>query len=86
MHYKPWIPTMNVVVEFKLIILEREKLDATRLGHMRGISLIPCDKYFLNALMECWCDETNTFHLLMGEIMIILDDIHHILWVPWRVH
>lgn len=47
-----------------------------------GVTHIPCDKYFLTALMKHWCNNTNTFYLSMVEMTITLDDIHCIL----RVH
>jgi len=53
----------------------------SKLGYMRGVSCIPCDKYFLKVLMEHWLDDNNKFHLSTGEIIITLFDIHHILQV-----
>lgn len=79
MRCEPWITTMNIIMKFELIVIERALLDATGLGHMRGMSCIPCEKYFLTTLMKHWCDETNTFHLPTRDIMIMLADIHRIL-------
>lgn len=61
-----------------------EQLDDTRLIHMRSISHIPYDKYFLTTLIEHWCDDTNICHLSTREITITLVDIHRILWVPMK--
>jgi len=49
---QPWIPTMNITTKFELTTIERAWLDVARLGHMRGMSCILCEKYFLIVLMK----------------------------------
>lgn len=66
---------------FVLTPNERGCIETMKLSHLRGIMCIPCDKYFLISLMEHWFDDTNTFHFSIGEMMITLIDIHHIIWV-----
>ena len=36
----------------------------------------------ITALVECWCLETHTFHLLHGEMGITFQDIEVMLGVP----
>lgn len=79
MRCDPWILAMDVAIDFVLTTEEREQLELFILNHTRGIMHIPYDKYFLTSLMEHWCDDTNKFHLPMGEMKIILTNIHHIL-------
>ena len=40
------------------------------------------DHTLITALVECWCLETHTFHLLHGEMGITLQDIELMLGVP----
>lgn len=49
---------------------------------MRYALHVPCDKYFLIVLMDHWCDDTNIFHLPIGDITITLTNIHRILQLP----
>lgn len=75
---------MDMVIDFVFMLDKRGQLVAFKISHLRGIMCIPYDKYFLITIMEHWCDDTNTFHMLMGEMTITLIDIHHILWVPMK--
>lgn len=75
---------MDVAIDFMLTTKERAHLDSSILSNMRGVTHILCDKYFLISLMEYQCNNTNIFHLPMGEMTIILTNIHHILWVPMK--
>lgn len=84
MRCNPSSPIMDVATELMLTTKERRCLDVSELGHMRVVTYIPCDKYFLITLIEHCYDNTNIFHLLMGEITIILVDIYRILWVPMK--
>ncbi|QHN91897.1 uncharacterized protein DS421_17g578980 [Arachis hypogaea] len=35
-----------------------------------------------SALVECWRPETHTFHLLVGEVTVTLEDVNYILGLP----
>lgn len=43
------------------------------MGHDRGLVM---------AFIEKWRLDTDTFHLPFGEVIITLEDVHHILGLP----
>ncbi|CAN1769709.1 Protein MAIN-LIKE 2, partial [Linum perenne] len=45
----------------------------------------PC-KELVTALIERWCLETNTFHILQGEAIITLEDVEVLIDLPTRGH
>jgi len=34
--------------------------------------------------MERWFKKIDTFHVPIGEITIVLEDVHRILWLPMK--
>ncbi|PKA50866.1 Serine/threonine-protein phosphatase 7 long form like [Apostasia shenzhenica] len=45
------------------------------------MNFIRIDHNLITTLIECWSPETNTFHLLIGEMTVTLQDIAVILGV-----
>ncbi|CAN1131180.1 Serine/threonine-protein phosphatase 7 long form homolog, partial [Linum perenne] len=44
----------------------------------------PCKELVVTALLERWCPETNTFHLLQGEATITPEDVEVLTGLPTR--
>ncbi|CAL1408214.1 unnamed protein product [Linum trigynum] len=40
------------------------------------------DASLITALVECWCPETSTFHMPLGEVMITLEDVATLSGLP----
>ncbi|XP_028186336.1 protein MAIN-LIKE 1-like [Glycine soja] len=55
---------------------------ATRLSPLIGCSVVTGDPGLISAFVERWHRETNTFHLSVGELTIILDDVLSLLHLP----
>ena len=55
---------------------------ATRLSPLIGCSVVTDNPELISAFMERWHRETNTFHLLVGELTITLDDVSSLLHLP----
>ncbi|RYR69806.1 hypothetical protein Ahy_A03g016354 [Arachis hypogaea] len=49
-----------------------------RVGKMRGHSAL------LSALVERWRPESHTFHLSVGEVTVMLEDVSYILGLPFN--
>lgn len=43
--------------------------------HLSFLKRVQLDHALLNALVERWLRETQTFHLRFGEIMVLLKDV-----------
>ncbi|QHO50932.1 uncharacterized protein DS421_1g26550 [Arachis hypogaea] len=50
--------------------------------HASQIGIVQCQKALVNALVERWHPETHTFHLLIGECAVTLEDVAMILGLP----
>ncbi|XP_020967422.1 protein MAIN-LIKE 1-like [Arachis ipaensis] len=46
------------------------------------IGVVQCQKALVNALIERWHPDTHTFHLLIGECAVTLEDVAIILGLP----
>ncbi|KAL5141605.1 Protein MAIN-LIKE 1 [Glycine soja] len=55
---------------------------ATGLSPLIDCSVITGDPGLISAFVERWHNETSTFHLLVGELTITLDDVSSILHLP----
>lgn len=53
----------------------------TGLAHLPGIMFDRHDHALITAFLERWQPETNSFHLLEGEVTITLEDVHRILGI-----
>ena len=51
----------------------------TELSPLIGCSVVTDDPGLISAFVERWHRETNTFHLLVGELTITLDDVASLL-------
>ncbi|CAI0430854.1 unnamed protein product [Linum tenue] len=38
----------------------------------------------ISAFLERWQPDTKTFHMLFGEMSILLHDVHHFLRIPFE--
>ncbi|XP_021756191.1 protein MAIN-LIKE 1-like [Chenopodium quinoa] len=56
-----------------------ELIDGSGLSHLPGIMLRRFDWPLISTFVERWQPDTNTFHMLFGEITIMLYDVYHIL-------
>jgi len=54
----------------------------TRLSSLITCSLETGDRGFLSTFAERWHKKTNNFHLPIGELIIILDDVTSLLQAP----
>ncbi|XP_057760095.1 serine/threonine-protein phosphatase 7 long form homolog [Arachis stenosperma] len=59
-----------------------EHLRVTRFYHASQIGVVQCQKALVNALIERWHPDTYTFHLLVGECAVTLEDVALILGLP----
>ncbi|XP_025661352.1 serine/threonine-protein phosphatase 7 long form homolog [Arachis hypogaea] len=57
-------------------------LRLTGFYHASQIGVVQCQKALVNALIERWHPETHTFHLLIGECAVTLEDVALILGLP----
>jgi len=55
---------------------------ATGLSPLIDCSVITGDPELISAFVERWHGETSTFHLLVGELTITLDDVSSLLHLP----
>ncbi|KAL5185008.1 Protein MAIN-LIKE 2 [Glycine soja] len=55
---------------------------ATGLSPLIGCSVVTGDPGLISAFVERWHRETSTFHLLVGELTITLDDVSSLLHLP----
>ena len=55
---------------------------ATGLSPLIGCSVVTNDPRLIFAFFERWHRETSTFHLLVGELTITLDDVSSLLHLP----
>ncbi|XP_028206320.1 protein MAIN-LIKE 1-like [Glycine soja] len=55
---------------------------ATGLSQLIGCSVVTSDPRLIFAFMERWHRETGTFHLLVGELTITLDNVSSLLHLP----
>ncbi|KAL5154160.1 Protein MAIN-LIKE 1 [Glycine soja] len=49
---------------------------------IEGLVVVTGDPGLISAFVERWHNETNTFHLPVGELMITLDDVSSVLHLP----
>ena len=54
----------------------------TRLSPLIACSVDNDDRGLLSSFVEWWNWETSSFHLLVGEVMITLDDVSSLLHLP----
>jgi len=54
----------------------------TGLSQLIGCSVVTSDPRLIFAFMERWHRETDTFHLLVGELTITLDNVSSLLHLP----
>ncbi|RYQ84854.1 hypothetical protein Ahy_B10g104351 [Arachis hypogaea] len=66
--------TFNEVAAMTLVLTGFQHV--SRVGEMRGHSAL------LSALVERWRPETHTFHLPVGEVTVMLEDVSYILGLP----
>ncbi|RYR12265.1 hypothetical protein Ahy_B04g069797 [Arachis hypogaea] len=59
-----------------------EYLRQTDFYHASQIGVVQCQKVLVNALIERWHPDTHTFHLLIGECAVTLEDVAIILGLP----
>ncbi|KAH1225702.1 Protein MAIN-LIKE 1 [Glycine max] len=65
------------------LVLEIEGLvAATGLSPLIGCSVVTDDPGLISAFVERWHRETSTFHLPVGELIITLDDVSSLLYLP----
>ncbi|QHO58579.1 uncharacterized protein DS421_3g91840 [Arachis hypogaea] len=50
--------------------------------HVSHIGVVQCQSALVNALIERWCPETHTFHFLISECAVTLEDVALILGLP----
>ncbi|QHO32032.1 uncharacterized protein DS421_8g246540 [Arachis hypogaea] len=50
--------------------------------HVSQIGVVQCQSAMVNALIERWRPETHTFHFLIGECAVSLEDVAMILGLP----
>jgi len=55
---------------------------ATRLSPLMDCSVVTGDPGLISTFVERWHSETSTFHLLVGELTITLDDVSSLLYWP----
>lgn len=58
------------------------KVRNSGLSNLFDSSFNIANKYLVNAFVERWMPETNTFHMTFGEMTITLDDVSTILGIP----
>ena len=61
---------------------EREVLASLGLYHIMFMPEIKRSNGLLIALVERWNSETSSFHLPIGEAIVTLEDVWHILQIP----
>ena len=54
----------------------------SKLGNVRHISYDRPDRNLIEAIVERWHPETNTFHMPFGEMTITLDDVYYFTGLP----
>lgn len=54
-------------------------LEVVGLAGVVHLHTVIMDQAYVYTLMECWDSQCNTFHFLMEEMMITLEDIYQIL-------
>ncbi|QHN92251.1 Serine/threonine protein phosphatase 7 long form isogeny [Arachis hypogaea] len=59
-----------------------EHLRSTGFYHVSHIGVVQCQKALVNALVERWHPKTHTFHLLVGECAVSLEDVAMIFGFP----
>ena len=60
----------------------RRDVDAHRLGYLARLPHTRTYMVMVIALCERWHNETTTFHLPNGEMMMTLEDVYHIFRLP----
>ncbi|RYR07220.1 hypothetical protein Ahy_B05g074533 [Arachis hypogaea] len=71
-HYMPLDPYNQIV---------KGHLRETGFYHIFHIGVVQCQLTLVNALIERWCPETHTFHFLVGECAVTLEDVAIILGI-----
>ena len=67
---------------WKLTPKMREYIEKTGLQHLAEMKKSRIDHALINALIERWRPETNTFHFVCGETTITLEDISSLYGLP----
>ncbi|KAJ0054709.1 hypothetical protein Pint_01880 [Pistacia integerrima] len=61
--------------EWRLMPRQIELVEKAGFGYLRKIPAISLDNPLISALVERWRRETNTFHFIVGEMTVTLQDV-----------
>ncbi|XP_044502968.1 protein MAIN-LIKE 2 [Mangifera indica] len=61
--------------EWRLMPRQIELVEQAGFGYLRKIPAISLDNPLISALVERWRRETNTFHFIVGEMTVTLQDV-----------
>ncbi|XP_065848775.1 protein MAIN-LIKE 1-like [Euphorbia lathyris] len=64
----------------------QQMIDASGLSHLPSTMFAHIDMPLICAFVERWQPDTNSFHLPVGEMTIMLHDVWHILRIPVEGH
>ncbi|WCJ24839.1 Aminotransferase-like plant mobile domain family protein [Euphorbia peplus] len=68
--------------EWRLTQQQIELVEKAGFGYLRKLPSISLDNPLISALVERWRKETNSFHFLIGEMSITLEDVALLLGLP----
>ncbi|GLJ16332.1 hypothetical protein SUGI_0276050 [Cryptomeria japonica] len=66
----------------ELSLEERAAIEEMGLRHVLYVPEFRANMGLLTTLAERWHSETCTFHLLMGEMTVTLEDVYRIMRIP----
>lgn len=69
-------------LRLELTAKDRATIEDMGLRHILYVPKFRANMGLLTALAERWHSETCTFHLLMGEMTVTLEDVYRILRIP----